>query len=242
MAYIGILLMGALPYYIFFKSSNRQVVGIIFAVVFLGFLIYNFFYTMQNEIMYRALEIVAFLTSVFTFWQSYKTYNLSKLSYYFLFLNTVIVFALPHNLFYYYYISVYFESLFLFFLSMYYVIFFGSANFSNVQGLALKSPKLALMLRLTLMGLGLYPPFGNIFLLFAGLLKGGFDLYGFIIFVWIFFANFFMAFRIMKNTVFGVPNENIVYRDIDSKHFLMNSAIIIMLILLGIGSFLEVMI
>ncbi|MFP3254013.1 MAG: hypothetical protein RXN95_02980, partial [Hydrogenobaculum sp.] len=187
MVYLAIVLMGALPYYILFKSPKPRNALIIFSISAIGFLIYTLFPYLPKNSYNIILEAAAFATSLLTFYLSYKTTNLTRLSYYFLFLNAVSVFVLPSHIFNVYYLSVLGSAFLLYAISIKYIEIFESANFYNVKGLALKSPKLALMLRLTLMALGLYPPFSNFFSLFLGILKESANTVNYIIFSWIFF-------------------------------------------------------
>jgi hypothetical protein len=239
MVYLAIVLMGALPYYLLFKSSKPKNALIIFSISAIGFLMYSLFPYLPKSSYNILLELMAFATSLLTFYLSYKTTNLTKLSCYFLFLNAVSVFVLSSHIFNVYYLSVLGGSLLLYTISIKYIEIFESANFYNVKGLALKSPKLALMLRLTLMALGLYPPFSNFFSLFFGVLKEHVSAVNYIIFSWIFFANFFMAFRIMKNTIFGAPNENVVYKDISGKTAIAMTFLLLLLAVIGFSNLLE---
>jgi hypothetical protein len=239
MVYLAIVLMGALPYYILFKSPKPRNALIIFSISAIGFLIYTLFPYLPKSSYNIILEAASFATSLLTFYLSYKTTNLTRLSYYFLFLNAVSIFVLPSHIFNVYYLSVLGSAFLLYAISIKYIEIFESANFYNVKGLALKSPKLALMLRLTLMALGLYPPFSNFFSLFLGILKESANTVNYIIFSWIFFANFFMAFRIMKNTIFGAPNENIVYKDISGKTAIAMTFLLLVLALVGFSNLLE---
>lgn len=239
MVYLVIVLMGALPYYMLFKSPKPKNALIIFSISTIGFLIYSLFPYLPKSSYNILLELMAFATSLLTFYLSYKTTNLIKLSYYFLFLNAVSIFVLPNRIFNVYYLSVLGASSLLYTISIKYIEIFESANFYNVKGLALKSPRLALILRLTLMALGLYPPFSNFFSLFLGVLKENTSTINYIIFGWIFFANFFMAFRIMKNTVFGAPNENIVYKDISGKTAIAMTFLLLVLAVIGFSNLLE---
>ncbi len=242
MVYVAIALMGAIPYYLLFKSLKPKNALIIFILSVTGFFVYSINPDIPKNIYSHIFEIIALATSVFTFYISYKTTNLIKLSYYFLFLNAVSVFALPYKIFDTYYSSVVIASSILYVIALKYIEIFESANFYNVKGLALTSPRLALMIRLTLMALGLYPPFSNFFALFLGILKGGLDKAGYIILGWIFFSNFFVAFRIMKNTIFGAPNEHIVYKDISGKSTLAMTIMLLILAAIGFANFLEALI
>ncbi len=242
MVYFAIVLMGAIPYYLFLKSPKPKNTLMIFLISIIGFLMYSISPSISKNMYYDIFLLMAFATSVLTFYLSYKTTNLMKLSYHFLFLNTVSVFILPYKVFSVYYSSVVIASALLYVIALKYIEIFESANFYSVKGLALTSPKLALMIRLTLMALGLYPPFSNSFSLLLGILKGDLNKIGYLVIGWIFFANFFMAFRIMKNTIFGAPNENVIYKDISGKSALAMTIVLLMLTLLGLSSFLEALI
>lgn len=238
---LGILFIGTIPYYLLIKNNPFKPI-IMFFLSTIGIVLLYEQHIVSNVYVYEVLTILAIATSLSTFIISYKTSNLIRLSYKFLFLNAVSFFIMPFKIFTIYFWSIILSSFLLYIISFYIHQIFESANFEGIRGFALKSPKLALVLRLNLMALGCYPPFSNFFFLFEGFLKTDSNMFNYAIFIWLFLANFFMAFRIMKNTVFGTPNENIVYRDLDGYRVSIITLGLLVLTILGILGFVEVII
>lgn len=242
MSYIGLVLVGVFPYYLLKSQKLKDYT--IFFLVFLGLLILYNYHIIRSFQVYEVFEIVGLAGSIITLKKSYDTHNLIKLSYYFLFINGVSFFVLPFDVFLFYFMSVFLGSILLYILGMYMENMYESANFDTLKGFALKSPSFALILRLDLLALGCYPPFSSFFYLFMGfLIKTSSDIWDierYIILIYLFFANFFMAFRIMRNTIFGKSNENILYKDIKLSQMIIPSLIIVVLIVLGFYGFLEV--
>ncbi|MGC8588901.1 MAG: hypothetical protein ACP5LI_07760, partial [Hydrogenobaculum sp.] len=91
MYYLALILMGILPYYLFgknFKNYSTLFLGL----PLMGLSIYHFDDPTTASTVYKVLELMAFTTSVLTFFLSYRTLNLIKLSYYFVFVNVVALF------------------------------------------------------------------------------------------------------------------------------------------------------
>lgn len=241
--YLGLILIGVFPYYLF-KSQKLKDYYIFLSVVF-GLLILYKWHILRSFQIYNLFEIIGLIGSIFTLRLSYKTHNLKKLSYYFLFMNSVSFFVLPFNIFLFYFGSVFLGAFLLYILGVYMEHMYESANFDILKGFALKTPMFGLILRLDLLVLGAYPPFSTFFYLFMGLLiKSPMNIWSaerWIIILYLFFANFILAFRIMKNTIFGKPNENILYKDLDISKMILPSLILLILIVLGFYGFLEVL-
>ncbi len=240
MFYVALVLMGLVPYY--FVAKNFKKYGSIFLVLpTLGLGIYYFDDVVKTE-FYRTLEIIAFSTSVLTFFLSYKTKNLIKLSYYFVFVNVVALFIFQNKwMFELYFVSLIFSAFSLYVIALYMDKNFGSANIDAITGVVLKAPKLALFLRLSLMNLGLYPPFANALIMILSVIKSSLSLDAYLIVAWLFFANFFMAFRIMTKSLFGKPNPILVYKDIGEAYLLLFVGLLLVPTIIGFYSLLEVL-
>ncbi|GAB6077440.1 hypothetical protein [Hydrogenobaculum acidophilum] len=241
MFYLALLLMGLIPYYLLVKDFKRYGVALL-TLPFVGLGVYHFDDVLQNDMVYKTIEGIAFLTSVLTFLLSYKTTNLIKLSYYFVFVNVVALFIFKDKwMFELYFGSMILSAFSLYLIALYMNKTFGSANIDSITGLVLKAPKLALFLRFSLMNLGLYPPFANALIITADIVKSHLSLDGYLIMGWVFFANFFMAFRIMSKSLFGKPNELVQYKDIAQSYLLVFSALFLVLTLAGFYSLMEVL-
>ncbi len=242
MFYVALVFMGLVPYYFAVKDFKRYG-STLLALPFIGLGVYHFDDVIQNELVYRILEGAAFFTSILTFFMSYKTKNLIKLSYYFVFVNVVALFIFKDKwMFELYFGSLIFSAFSLYLVATYMDKVFGSANIDSITGLVLKAPKLALFLRFSLMNLGLYPPFANALIMTASIVKSHLSLDGYLIMGWVFFANFFMAFRIMSKSLFGKPNELLTYKDIGQAYLWVFTVLFLALTLVGFYSLMEVLI
>ena len=242
MFYIALTLMGLIPYYLVVKDSKRFGSSLL-AIPVMGLLAYHFDDVMKDYTIYKSLEAVAFFTSLLTFVLSYKTKNLIKLSYYFIFVNVVTLFMFKDKwMFELYFGSLIFSAFSLYLIALYMDKHFGSASIDSITGLVLKAPKLALFLRLSLMNLGLYPPFANALIMISNIVKSDLGLDGYLIVAWVFFANFFMAFRIMTKSLFGKPNPMVGYKDIGDMYFALFSVLFLVLTVVGFYSLVEVLV
>jgi hypothetical protein len=241
MYYLALTMMGILPYYLFgknFKTYSMLFLGL----PLMGLFIYHFDDPTATSSIYKALELMAFITSALTFLLSYRTSNLIKLSYYFVFVNVVALFIFKDKwMFELYFGSLVFSAFTLYLVGYYMDKTFGSANIDAITGIVLKAPKLALFLRLSLMNLGLYPPFANALIITSNILKSSLHLDGYLIVVWLFFANFFMAFRIINSSLFGKPNPLVNYKDIGQGYVFVFSLVFSVLTVVGFYSLMEVL-
>ncbi|HEK25421.1 MAG: hypothetical protein ACP5S8_02525 [Hydrogenobaculum sp.] len=241
MYYLALILMGILPYYLFgknFKNYSTLFLGL----PLMGLSIYHFDDPTTASTVYKVLELMAFTTSVLTFFLSYRTLNLIKLSYYFVFVNVVALFIFKDKwMFELYFGSLVFSAFSLYLVGYYMDKTFGSANIDAITGIVLKAPKLALFLRLSLMNLGLYPPFANALIMTSNIVKTNIGVDGYLIVFWLFFANFFMAFRILNSSLFGKPNQLVNYKDIGQGYVFVFSILFLVLTAVGFYSLMEVL-
>jgi hypothetical protein len=110
-----------------------------------------------------------------------------------------------------------------------------------VTGITLITPYAGLALRIYIITLALYPPFPNSMFFLNSILEADIDFLWYLVVVIIFFGNFILAMRILAQTVFGKPNENIHYVDLTSKDKTIHIVIILTLFILSIWGFKEVL-
>jgi hypothetical protein len=241
MYYLALALMGILPYYLVVKNFKNYST-LFLGLPLIGLFTYHFDDPTTTSIIYKALELMAFITSVLTFFLSYRTSNLIKLSYYFVFVNVVALFIFKDKwMFELYFGSLVFSAFSLYLVGYYMDKTFGSANIDAITGIVLKAPKLALFLRLSLMNLGLYPPFANALIMTSNIVKTYLGVDGYLIVFWLFFANFFMAFRILNSSLFGKPNQLVNYKDIGQGYVFVFSVLFLVLTIVGFYSLMEVL-
>ncbi len=236
--FLMVLLLAGLPYYVFFeKKFSEKFFYVSFFLILVGLSLLWFFNLQCNYVCI----FIALATSIFTTYKAIKTTNLYKLSYYFLFINSPVYFLFSIKYSVYFIISLLITSLGLFLIGKYYERNYGSPNFYGIGGLALQAPIAGLFLRIYLITLALYPPFPNAVLLFNSMLKSELDIVWYTVVVVFFFGNFFVAMRILTNTVFGKPNKNVFYIDFNVREKLIHTLLNITLLVIGIYGLKEVL-
>jgi NADH:ubiquinone oxidoreductase subunit 2 (subunit N) len=129
----------------------------------------------------------------------------------------------------------------LYFVGTYYKNNYGSPNYAGISGLAIATPFIGFVLRVYLISLALYPPFPNAVFLFNSFIKNETGYFWYVVFGIVLFSNFFIAMRILTNTVFGKPNKIIFYKDIKGKERLGHFFIILLLTIWGLNGITEVL-
>jgi len=185
--------------------------------------------------------LTAILTSVFTTYKALKTTNLYKLANYFIFINSPVYFLFSLEYFIYFTFALIITLIGTYLIGVYYEKNYGSANFYGIGGLAIEAPYAGLFLRIYLINLALYPPFPNAVFLFNSMLKDKLDLIWYTVIIVFFFGNFFVAMKILTNTVFGKSNKNIFYVDLESKEKLFHTVLNVALLVIGIYGLKEVL-
>ncbi len=233
-----LLLLAGLPYYVFFEKRYYKNLFFIFSfLLFVGLSALLLMNIKCNSIC----TLVALITSIFTTYKAIKTHNFYKLSYYFLFINAPVYFLFSIKYSVYFIFSLFITALGIYLIGKYYEKNYGSANFYGLGGLALQAPIAGLFLRVYLITLALYPPFPNAVFLFNSMLKDRLDILWYTVVIFFFFGNFLASMRVLTKTVFGKPNSNIFYIDMNSKERFVHVILNILLLVIGIYGLEEVL-
>ncbi len=240
MELILLFFLAGVPYYIFLEKGFKKYIFFISAfllILGLGTMLLFGLDCNQNKICI----IFAILTSLFTTYKALKTTNIYKLTNYFIFINSPVYFLFSLEYFIFFTFSLLITLLGLYLIGYYYEKNYGSANFYSIGGLALEAPFVGFFLRIYLINLALYPPFPNAVFLFNSMLKDKLDFIWYTVIIVFFFGNFFVAMKILVNTVFGKANKNIFYVDLESKERLIHTALNVILLSVGIYGLTEVL-
>ncbi len=222
------LFIAGFPYFYFlkkFKDKNIFYISISSLIIasFLNIYVVNIEFS-------PIIIIVSIFSSIFAGYKAYKTSNLYKLSYLFIFINAPLFLLIEANYTIWYILSVVVTTSSLFNVGKYFEDKYGSPNFQSITSLTHKLPKLSFFLQLYLLSLALFPPFPNFIFLMNILVKSNMDLIVIIVFIFVFLANFFIAMNILSKTIFGKENEKIYYRRMQKEdlasHIFMLSLII----------------
>ena len=234
MDFILLFLFAGVPYYLLFEKTNilgkEKIFYFSTLLVVTGIIVSNI--TMETVSM--PFVMVALLASFFSLYKANKTRNLYKLAYYILFFNApmLLMFGVKESTLYGISLLLTLGGIFL--MGKYYERNYGSANYKSVTGITLVTPYAGLMLTIYLTALALYPPFPNSLMFLNGILSSEINALWYITVVVIFFGNFLIAVRVMAKTVFGKPNDNVHYIDLEPKQRWLHLTIFILLLVLSI--------
>ena len=239
---ILLLLFAGIPYYLFFEKTNILVKEKIF---YLSSLLVICGMILSHQSPHTAstpIAVVALIASLFSLYKANKTTNLYKLAYYILFFNAPMLIMLQPRESTLYGVSLLITLLGIFMMGKYYERNYGSANYRSITGITLVTPYAGLMLTIYLTALALYPPFPNSLMFLNGILNSELSTLWYITVVIIFFGNFLIAVRIMAKTVFGKPNTNVHYIDLNPKDRSLHLAMFIILLVLSVVGIKELLV
>ena len=236
---ILLFLFAALPYYLFFektKKLNPEKIFLVTVFLLLSGMAVASFTPFESS---NTFIIIALVSSIFSIYKATKTSNLYKLSYYMLFINAPVLFMFDLKQSVPYVLSLMVTLFGIYLIGKYYERNYGSANYHSVTGITLITPYAGLALRIYIITLALYPPFPNSIFFLNSILKADIGILWYLVVVVIFFGNFILAMRILAQSVFGKPNDNLHYVDLASKDKKIHFVIILTLFLLSIWGFKE---
>ncbi len=240
MEFILLFLLAGVPYFLLMEKKLKKYsffVSAFLLITGLALMLILDISCNQNKICIA----IAIFTSLFATYRALKTTNLYKLANYFIFINSPVYFLFSLEYFIFFTVSLLVTLIGLYLMGVYYEKNYGSANFYSIGGLALEAPFAGLFLRIYLINLALYPPFPNAVFLFNSMLKDKLDLVWYTVIIVFFFGNFFVAMKILVNTVFGKANKNIFYIDMESKERFLHTVLNIVLLAIGIYGLEEVL-
>ena len=231
---ILLFLFAGVPYYLVFEQKGILSKDKIFIVsgfiVLLGMLLS----IITHHVISDFVIIIALIASLFSLYKTTKTTNLYKLTYYILFFNApmLLLFETTGSLLYGFALLV--SLLGVYRMARYYEKNYGSANYKSVTGITLVTPYAGLILTIYFTALALYPPFPNALFFLNAILHAEVDVIWYITIITIFFGNFLIAARVMAQTVFGKPNPNVHYIDVNNKEKIIHGSIFVVLMILSI--------
>lgn len=227
------VLAAGVPYFVLLennkKISSKQIFGIS-ALLLLSAIALSF-YIPHKPI--TALVAIAFVSAVFSIYKATKTTNFYKLGYYLIFVNAPF-FVLFEDKGAFYSLSLLVSLLGLFLVGRFYEKNYASANYHYIRGIILSTPYIGIYLIVYLIALALYPPFPNSLFFLNYVFKTDPSALWYMVVITLFFGNFLLAMRVMKESLFGRPNPNIHYVDLTFKGKVMHFFVVTLLLILSI--------
>ena len=239
--FILLFLFAGVPYYVYFektKSLGKEKIFLLSSLLVVCGMVVSYLFPQETSMPFI---VVAFLASLFSLYKANKTTNLYKLTYYILFFNApmLIMFKTKESILYG--ISLLITLFGVYLMGRYYERSYGSANYKSVSGITLVTPYAGLILTLYFTTLALYPPFPNALLFLNGILASDINTLWYFCVIVIFFGNFLIAMRVMAKTVFGKPNDNVHYIDLETTERFLHLGIFALLLVLSVVGLREVL-
>lgn len=110
---------------------------------------------------------------------------------------------------------------------------YNTDSYLGLEGVVLASPRLSLVLRAALLMAGNFPPFINFGVVYSNLITGGFSAGSIYLLLAVFF-NFILFSKLTNRMLFGRPNPNLVYTDLDLKDFAVMGSLSLLNLVYGI--------
>lgn len=105
----------------------------------------------------------------------------------------------------------------------------------GLEGLVLKTPVFAFILRTVLIMIGGFPPFLSSNVIYYNLINSDVSFYSIISLILLLIFNFTLFMRLTVNVLFGKPSEDVVYKDVSKNITIISLFIIILNLYLGIS-------
>ncbi len=229
---ILLILFAGVPYFLLFETKMKLKPEKIFFVSTLLLIMGMILATYTPKEHTSLLTTIALFSAMYAFHRASQTTNFYKFAYYLLFVNApmLILFDLTQTA--PYAIALITALLGIYFIGKHYELNYGSANYQPVTGTIIVTPFVGGFLTIYLIALALYPPFPNAIFFLHSIFVADVDLLWFISVIFLFFANFILAMRIMGKTVFGKANSNIHYVELTTQEKIIHFILFGLLILL----------
>ena len=238
---ILLILFAGVPYFILLESKIKLKPEKIFflsaTLVGLGMILSSLISTESSAF----LTVVSLLSAVYAFHKASQTTNFYKFAYYLLFVNAPILMTFNLAQSAPYTIALIVTLMGIYFIGRFYELNYGSANYQPVTGVIIVTPFVGGFLSIYLITLALYPPFPNAIFFLHTIFVADVNFLWFITVLFVFFANFILAMRIMGKTVFGEPNANIHYVELNPKEKIIHFIIFAILLLLTFWEIKEIL-
>jgi hypothetical protein len=233
-----LILAAGIPYYIVLeKIMSSKAIFLVSGFLLLGAIVASYY--VPNEHLTLFVDI-AFVSAIFSIYKATKTTNFYKLGYYLIFVNApfFILFEEKGAL---YSLSLLVSLIGIFFIGRFYEKSYASANYHYIRGITLSTPYIGTYLTMYLISLALYPPFPNALFFLSHIVNADTSLLWFVVVITLFFGNFYLAMKVMKESLFGKPNPNIHYVDLTQKEKVIHSIIVLALLFLSITGIKELL-
>jgi len=237
---ILLFLFAGVPYYLLFektvKISAEKIFFLSIFLVILGMILATLYPSEAST----PLVIISILSAIFSFHKASQTTNFYKLGYYMLFVNAPVLMMFTLDKSVPYFIALIVTLMGIYFIGKHYEQNYGSANYHSVTGIIVVNPYVGSFLTIYLITLALYPPFPNALFFLHTIFEADINFLWYVIVLFIFFANFILAMRVMGKTVFGKPNTNIHYVELNAREKVIHFVIFTIMFLLTIWEFKEI--
>jgi hypothetical protein len=235
-----LILMAGAPYFYFLKNLQDKT---IFYIVALSLIIGTIFsHIIIHTQFMDFIIVISIASSIFAILQAYKTTNIYKLSYLFIFISSPLFFIIDSQYSLWFIISILVNTAALFRVGIFFEQRYGIANFYSITALVTNAPKLAFFFKLYLLSLALFPPFPNFIFAIDILLTSEMNFINLLAFVVVFLGSFFIAMSILTRTIFGKENKNIYYATFKAKDFAIHLSILGAIVILGAYGLMEVLV
>lgn len=227
------ILAGGLPYFILLeksgKFSSKAIFGISATLLFLATLLSLF----VDNAHLTPLVLISLGSALYAFYCALKSTNFYKLGYYLIFVNAPFFILFEQNGALYS-ISLLISLFGLYLIGSFYERNYESANYHYIRGITLATPYIGTYMTIYLISIALYPPFPNALFFLDYILQSQSNILWYFVVISIFFANFTLAMRVVRESLFGKPNSNIHYVELNKKEIFTHTAVVAILLLLSL--------
>lgn len=235
-----LILAGGIPYFILLepvKKISSRFIFIFSSLMLLGAIVLSWY--VPNEHLMSTV-LVAFASALYAIYKALQTTNFYKLGYYLIFVNAPF-FMLFEEAGAMYSLALLVSLLGIYLIARFYEKNYASANYHYIRGITLSTPYIGTFLTVYLIALALYPPFPNALYFFNYILGAETSWIWYVVVVTLFFANFHLAIRVLKQSLFGQPNPNIHYVDLSVSEKALHFTVVLLLLVLSIYGLKEIL-
>ncbi|MBN2816607.1 MAG: hypothetical protein JXQ67_07980 [Campylobacterales bacterium] len=234
-----LFLAAGVPYYLILEKAkiNSKLIFVLSSLLLMSAIILSQYIPNEHN---TVLLSISFASTVYTIYKASKTTNFYKLGYYLIFINAPF-FLLFEGRGVMYSVSLLVSLLGIYLIGRFYEKNYASANYHYIRGITLSTPYIGTFLTIYLITLALYPPFPNSLYFLGYVLQVETSLAWYIVIITIFFGNFVLAMKVMRESLFGRPNANIHYVDLNLNEKLMHLGVIVLLLILSFNGLKEIL-
>ena len=233
-----LVLAAGVPYYLVLERFlSSRAIFLLSALLLAGAIGMSFYVPNEHRTVF---VLISFISSLISIYMATKTTNFYKLGYYLVFVNApfFILFEEKGAL---YSTSLLVSLMGLFFIGRFYEKNYASANYHYIRGIILSTPHIGTYLTVYLITLALYPPFPNALYFLSHILNAQTNVLWYVVVITLFFGNFHLAMKVMKESLFGNPNPNIHYVDLSTQEKALHLGVVFLLLTLSIYGIKEIL-